>query len=311
MRTAALLLLTLVLLAGCKDGTGTLTGRVTDEYDRAVSGAVILLDGTDYKATTNSDGRYAITGVEPGSYTLTGIAPDYDFDILHEVTVGGDETVTIDLAAHSRDYLEPVRKPNIYLYPSETTDVSVTLSFPRGGGVTISEPMYLDGWKVEATPAGVLTRYERVSYPDPSVPASAAVNAEPVPTGAYTYLFYEADVPVEWQREYGWLVEVEELGDFFAGNLAAYGFDDREIRDFLDYWEPRLTAGYYAVFPQLAADIEPLIGLDVQPEPDSVLRLYYYLVANPNFGGELAPPEIPRFSREGFTVVEWGVILQD
>jgi hypothetical protein len=282
-RIAALILLP-VLLVGCKDQTGALTGRVADEYDRAVSGAVIVLDGTDYEATTDSAGRYAIPNIEPGSYTVTGAAPEYDFDIIYDVAVGGGETVTLDLAAHSKDYLEPVRKPNIYLYPPEATEVSVRLSFPKGGGVTVSDPAYGDGWEVEVAPEGVID-------------------------GAYTYLFYEADVPVEWQHERGWLIESADLHGFFEGNLRAYGFNDREIRDFLEYWELRLTADYYAVFPQPAADIEPLIGLDVDPEPDSVLRLYYYLVADPPMGGELAPPEIPHFEREGFSVVEWGVVL--
>ena len=307
-RIAALILLP-VLLVGCKDQTGALTGRVADEYDRPVSGAVIVLDGTDYEATTDSDGRYAIPDIEPGSYTVTGAAPEYDFDIIYDVAVGGGETVTLDLAAHSKDYLEPVRKPNVYLYPPETTEVSVQLSFPQGGGVTVSEPLYLDGWKVEASPDGVLTNYEYLTRDVPDNPEAIMYTVEPVPVGGYPYLFYEADVPVEWQHERGWLIESADLHGFFEGNLRAYGFTDREIQDFLEYWEPRLTADYYAVFPQLSADIEPLIGLDVHPAPDSVLRLYYYLVADPPFGGELAPPEIPHFEREGFSVVEWGVVL--
>ncbi len=309
MRTAALLLLTLVLLAGCKEDSGTLTGVVTDDYGAPVAGATVVLDGTDYSATTDADGRYTITDIEPGAYTVTGTAAGYDLELQHDVAVGGGETVELNLAASSKDYWDVPRKPNIYLYPTETTDVSVRLTFPRGGGVTVSEPMYLDGWKVEATPAGVLTNYERVVHSDPDRPDTAIVTSEPVATGAYTYLFFEADPPDEWQTERGWLVEGEDLGDFFAENLAAYGFNEREIEDFLGYWEPRLNAGYYAVFPQLAADIEPLVGLDVYPEPDSVLRLYYYVVADPDFGGELAPPEIPHFERQGFAVVEWGVVL--
>jgi len=310
VRIAALLLLPLVLLAGCKDETGTLTGVVIDDYGAPVAGAEIVLDGTDYAATTDADGRYTITDIEPGVYTVTGTAAGYDLDILHNVEIVAGDTVALDLAAYSKDYDDMVpRKPNIYLYPEETTDVSVRLSFPKGGAVTVSEPMYLDGWKVEATPAGVLANYEYLTRDVPDDPEAVMYTVEPVATGAYTYLFFEADPPDEWQTERGWLVVGEDLGDFFAENLAAYGFNEREIADFLGYWEPRLNAGYYAVFPQLAADIEPLVGLDVYPEPDSVLRLYYYMVADPPMGGELAPPEIPHFERTGFAVVEWGVVL--
>ncbi|HUT97578.1 MAG TPA: carboxypeptidase-like regulatory domain-containing protein, partial [bacterium] len=254
---AAFVLLPLVLLAGCKEETGTLIGVVTDDYGAPVAGAEIVLDGTDYEAKTDSDGRYAIPDIEPGSYTVTGNAPDYDFDLLHDVEIGKGETVELDLAAYSKDYLEPVRKPNVYLYPPQTTDATVRLSFPKGGGVTVSEPLYLDGWKVEATPEGFLTNYEYLTRDVPDDPDATMYTVEPVPVGGYPYLFYEADVPVEWQHEWGWLIEGADLRDFFTKNLHDYGFTDREIKDFLDYWEPRLTAAQYAVFPQLAADIEP------------------------------------------------------
>ncbi|HDR06470.1 MAG TPA: carboxypeptidase regulatory-like domain-containing protein [Candidatus Coatesbacteria bacterium] len=308
MRIAAIIFCSLFLLAGCKDETGTLTGVVTDDYGEPVAGAVILLDGTDHEATTDAEGRFTIAGIEPGAYTVTGHASGHDIEPLHNVAVVGGETLELELAAYNRDY--PVRKPNIYLYPPEATEVTVRLNFPQGGGVTVSEPEYLDGWKVEASPDGILFNYEYLTRDVPGNPAALMYTVEPVPM-SYPYLFYEADVPAEWQREYGWLVEGPDLSDFFAGNLATYGFEGREITDFLDYWIPRLNAGFYAVFPQLAADIEPLIGLDVHPEPDSLLRLYYYLVPDPLMGGELAPPEILHFEHEGFTVVEWGVCLED
>ena len=38
MRITAILFLSLFILAGCNDDTGTLTGRVTDDYGEPVSG---------------------------------------------------------------------------------------------------------------------------------------------------------------------------------------------------------------------------------------------------------------------------------
>ncbi len=287
MRTTAILFLSLFILAGCNDDTGTLTGVVTDDYGELVSGAVITLDDSDYKATTDKDGRYVITDIEPGVYDVTCMSLVFDFDLLSNVEIWKGETTELNLNPYSKDYEDVVRKPNIYLYPEETTDVSVNLNFPTGGGVTVSEPMYVDGWYVTASPEGWLT----------------------TPEGrGYGYLFFEADPPDEWQRMSGWLIDGEDLAGFFDENLRAYGFNDREVGDFIEYWEPRLTANQYAVFPQLNEEIEPLIGLDVYPEPDSVLRLYYYLVADPILGGLLGEPEIPTFEREGFTVVEWGVV---
>jgi hypothetical protein len=315
MRTTVFILLPLVLVAGCNGDTGTLTGVVTDDYDAPVAGAVIVLDGTDYEATTDSDGRYTITGIEPGSYTVTGTAPGYDLDLLHNVAIGEGETVELDLAAYSKDYGDEVpRKPNIYLYPEETTEVSVRLGFPRGGGVTVSEPEYLDGWKVEAAPDGILTNYERIVHSDPDRPASTLVTSEPVPTGSYPYLFYEADPPCEWDTSDTYVVKREDLEGFFRDNLEMVGFRGREIEDFVSYWVPRLKAHpYYLIHPNYAEDIAPLIGLEIYPEPDSLLRLYYLVEGvakdDERLGVLYRPSSPPAFERTGFAVVEWGVIL--
>jgi hypothetical protein len=313
MRITTAIFCSLFVLAGCNDDTGTLTGLVTDDYGEPVSGAIIRLEGTDYSATTLTDGRYTIADVEPGTYTVTGMAPAYDFDVLRDVEVGAGETVELDLNAYSEDYAESVRKPNIYLYPQETAEVSVRLNFPAGGGVTVSEPMYLDGWQVEATPEGVLTSYGRV-ISDHSTPASSFVSAEPVPTGACTYLFYEADVPVEWDTSDTYVVKKEDLEAFFRDNLELVGFRGREIEDFVSYWVPRLNAHpYYLLHPNYADDIAPLIGLEIHPEPDSLLRLYYLIEGvtedDERLGVLYRPSSPPVFERTGFAVVEWGVIL--
>lgn len=47
-----------------------------------------------------------------------------------------------------------VRKPVIYLYPEETTEVSVLLDF--NGELTTTYPAYDNGWRVVAEPDGTL-----------------------------------------------------------------------------------------------------------------------------------------------------------
>ena len=47
------------------------------------------------------------------------------------------------------------RKPVIYLYPEETTEVTVKLDFK--GKLTSTYPAYENGWKVTAQPDGTLT----------------------------------------------------------------------------------------------------------------------------------------------------------
>jgi len=45
-----------------------------------------------------------------------------------------------------------VRKPVLYLYPEETTEVVARLDF--NGKLTTTYPKYVDGWKVVAEPDG-------------------------------------------------------------------------------------------------------------------------------------------------------------
>jgi hypothetical protein len=283
----------------------TLSVVVTDESGNPVKWARVTVEGTDVHLITLEDGYTSLAQLPPGRYTLICSGPGFvDYTVEDVLLVAGiRSTVKLILKRPPEDQVLIIRKPNIYLYPEEMTEVTVTLNFPVGGGVTVSDPPYGDGWNVTVEPDGRMS--------DSRGYLVAEVGGEEVIFDAprYPYLFYEADVPVEWQRERGWIVEQDNLFGFFTENLSAYGFSDTEIQDFLDYWEPRLVATQYAVFPQHTADIKPLICLDVNPEPQSVLRLYYYLVADPLLGGLLGEPEIPDFEREGFTVVEWGVCI--
>lgn len=53
---------------------------------------------------------------------------------------------------------EMVKKPIIYLYPQETTEISVKLVNPEK--ITCSYPKYKEEWKVIAEPDGTLTDVE-------------------------------------------------------------------------------------------------------------------------------------------------------
>ena len=97
-------------------------------------------------------------------------------------------------------------KPNIYLYPTEKTQLTVNLKFPKGGKVIKSIPEYGKGW-------------------------NASVDTNGLINDSYTYLFYESSQPDIWQREYGWTIKVDKLDLFFRKNLTNYGFKAHEIED--------------------------------------------------------------------------------
>jgi hypothetical protein len=178
-----------------------------------------------------------------------------------------------------------VYKPNIYIYPKENMDLSVKLLFPKGGKILTSIPEYGAAWNV-------------------SVDTNGLIN------DTYTYLFYESNQPDIWQREYGWIIQADDLEAFFRQNMTDYGFKGREIDDFIDYWIPRLNEyPFYLIYPQTKTIIDDVIELEFSKQPEYILRLFYVIEGHDQYPEQLYAPEIPAFSRDGYFVTEWGVIL--
>ena len=56
-------------------------------------------------------------------------------------------------------------------------------------------------------------------------------------------------------------------------------------------------------------EIDKYFSLQISPKPDSVRRLWFYVIPAGSMK-DLKPPEIKGFSRDGFAVAEWGLILK-
>ncbi len=180
--------------------------------------------------------------------------------------------------------LPAVYKPNIYIYPEKAIDLTVKISFPKGGEIVKSIPKYSDGWSFKVDSLGKIDK-------------------------KWNYLFYESIQPDEWQKKAGWLLKKDTLLTFFENNMNSYGFSTQEIKDFTDYWIPRLKKEKYLVFPQLKTEIDPLVKLHFSKDPKQILRLFY-VIKECKEDILLKSPHIPqKFLRKGFFVTEWGVVL--
>lgn len=179
-----------------------------------------------------------------------------------------------------------VRKPNIYIYPEEKSLIAIKLEFPMGGSVIESIPKYSGEWIVEVEPTGRINNQ-------------------------YDYLFYECQTPDAYQYDFGWSVSRDSLELFFKNNLSSSGFKGREIDDFIDYWIPRLREyPNYIIYPQFINVIDKIVKLKINKTPDSLLRLFYVIKGSENKNTLLQKPVIPKFERNGFAVVEWGVVIK-
>ena len=180
---------------------------------------------------------------------------------------------------------EPIlyRKPAIYLYPEETTDVSVELEYD--GALTTPYPAYNNGWQVTAQPDGTLINH--------------ADGRE------YSYLFWEGEGYGEMDFSQGFVVKGEDTVAFLQEKLAAMGMIPKEYNEFIVYWLPYMQNNAYNLISFQWENYDASAKLHITPEPDYMLRVF---MAFKSLEQPVSVPEqeLPTLTREGFTVLEWG-----
>jgi hypothetical protein len=176
-----------------------------------------------------------------------------------------------------------VKKPVIYLYPTNEQIISVKLDF--NGDLTCTYPAYMDGWQVKAQPNGTLT--------------NLADGRE------YSYLYWEGTSNIKYDMSKGFVVKGSDTETFLQEKLAYIGLNPREYNEFIVYWLPILQENKYNLITFAGEEYENNAKLEINPKPDSILRVM--MVFKPlNKYQEVEPQELKPFVREGFTVVEWG-----
>lgn len=173
-------------------------------------------------------------------------------------------------------------KPVIYLYPEEACEVSVSLDLD--GELMISAPVYQDGWTVKASPDGTLTDADGKQY---------------------DYLFWEAKLNADYDLSKGFCVRGEDTGAFLNDALEKLGLTRHEADDFIDFWLPVMEKNPYNVISFQTDAYTDAAGLNISPQPDTVIRVFmtYYAADS---AVDLPAQELTAPERSGFTAVEWG-----
>ena len=179
-----------------------------------------------------------------------------------------------------------VKKPIIYLYPTETTKVNVGLSNPER--LTTDYPNYQKGWTVTAEPDGTLTDQNGKQY--------------------YA-LYYESKNTKQYGADSlneGFVVSRDEVESFLEDKLSTLGLNYKEREEFITYWAGILEQKPYVFIRfQTAAEIDKNMGLIISPQPDTMIRVMMeYKTLDQKI--EAKPQQLSPVTRHGFTVVEWG-----
>jgi len=107
----------------------------------------------------------------------------------------------------------------------------------------------------------------------------------------------------------GFVVAQNDVKKFFNDKLSYIGLNEKEISDFMEFWYPKFnTAPYYFVTLMTNEDFDKIAPLEIDPNPDTVIRVYmdYLPLLKPI---KISEPYLPQTTRSGFTVVEWGGAL--
>lgn len=238
----------------------------------------VSLDGSRYA------GAYSVWRGEDATKTLEQFAAIHPF-IYYQDSLGRW------IEFRRADTLPAVEcgKPVIYLYPEEVTDVTVKLD-PQGG-FSVTEPAYNDGWTVTAYPDGHLFNHGDKTY--------------------YPYLFWEGRGGLYEAPNKFWVVKQVDVQPFLTKTLFQLGLNRVETSDFLEFWLPRMQdAPYYKIGFHGTNVMDMIAPLELSEEPDTVVRIlmdYQELQAPIKEN----PPQLPkRPVRDGFTVIEWGGVIQ-
>ena len=251
-----------------------------------VSSGIINLDESIPQIEGQSAKCYTSSTSEAGRLVREGLSTQnikkYNckgglVDIIEKIN---QEQVISDFSQDSGGVL--VKKPAIYLYPLEKSEIKACLEIQ--GEITVSDPDYNSGWQVVADHDSLIN-------------------------DRYDYLFYEASLDNLELPEEGWVVEKQALAQWFDINLPKFGLNGKEILQFKQYWLEELnTAPYYEIKLLSQEFLTENMNLIIEPAPETLIRLNFHFQPQVN-KKELAEPEINKINRRGFTVVEWGGIL--
>ena len=181
-----------------------------------------------------------------------------------------------------------VHAPVIYLYSDNEEYIDVKLEL--NGELTSTYPLYgNDGWTVKASRDGVLTDRNGDNY---------------------RFLFWEADLDMEYDLSKGFCVRGADTEEFFDEVLPELGLTETEAADFKAFWLPLMVKNPYNVITFQTKAYTDSAKLVLSVDPDVEIRVNMLWYATDEFV-DIEPQDLsgmnpPLDKRHGTVVSEWG-----
>lgn len=210
----------------------------------------------------------------------------------HELLASHTQWINMSFAeksASNNDSKNPdtrtyVLKPVIYTYGNETP---CTLSVNPVGTFTFTYPEYKENWTGIAHLDGSFTHNGT----------------------AYPYLFWESEQNYVFQSSTnGFRVKKDNITAFLEQKLQELGFTSKEKTDFITFWGPKLVQEDEVFIQFELGDMcNRYASLNCVPTPDAVNRMYISFAPwREEFTQYLKNETFKPYSRDGFTLLEWG-----
>lgn len=228
----------------------TITGTVTSE-GIALSKVKVSVGGTENHTFTNKNGKYTIKAIQGD--VLEFSYPEKD---TSSVTIGSNsKIVNIVLWKKGDTPKIMLKKPVIYLYPIEKTDVELSINFD--GKILTTFPKLEKSWKVTAYENGQIFDKKTNRF--------------------YNSLFWDGEISFpasHYQYKTGFVVEREKLTSFLIEKLEFIGLNTAETNDFIQYWLPILEKNKSTFIHFLVnEDYDVFSTNNVNPKPDTSIRI--------------------------------------
>lgn len=260
----------------------TISGQITDCENVPLPNVLVQNLNTKKSTFTDSLGKYSIEVRKNDILSFSN--QNYQSQRIQFIK---QKKIDISLKMIPKNDKIILKKPVIYLYPKEKTDIELSINFE--GKILTTFPKLEKSWKVTGYKNGQIFDKKTNRF--------------------YNSLFWDGEISFpnsHYQYKTGFVVEKENLTSFLIEKLEFMGLNTTETNDFVQYWLPILEKNNYTFIHFLVNEDYNVFSINnVNPKPDTSIRiLMEFFEVNEHIS--IAPQQLPSTKRNGFTLVEWG-----
>lgn len=206
-------------------------------------------------------------------------------------------------------------KPAIYLYPDKEQKVEIKLDKSIKYFNVI--PNYHNGWVVMAKPNGIIYDLQP-KYTDcaklPYDKFGFEYSKKACEVNVYPYIFWDGiqllkPLP---QKEAGFIVDRKQIENFLSSSADLLKMNSNEKAEFISFWTYKMKEKNYDKFKVYFLqneEVDKYLPIKVSPKPKSSNRVQI-VIDKANDNEQIEEQILVPFSREGFTLVEWGGVIK-